>query len=80
MRARDGRARRSARRASAATPGSARRSPAASTRPRLAVFRSNRHIYVQLIDDVAAVTIAAASDAEVKGARQDGPRQGGREG
>ena len=37
-------------------------------RPRLAVFRSNRHIYVQLIDDVAAVTIAAASDAEVKGA------------
>ena len=36
-------------------------------RPRLAVFRSNRHIYVQLIDDVAAVTIASASDAEVKG-------------
>jgi len=35
-------------------------------RPRLAVFRSNRHIYVQLIDDVAAVTIASASDAEVK--------------
>ena len=37
------------------------------TRPRLAVFRSNRHIYAQLIDDVRAVTIAAASDAEVKG-------------
>ena len=37
------------------------------TRPRLAVFRSNKHIYVQLIDDVAAVTLAAASDAEVKG-------------
>jgi len=37
-------------------------------RPRLAVFRSNRHIYVQLIDDTAAVTIASASDAEVKGA------------
>jgi large subunit ribosomal protein L18 len=36
-------------------------------RPRLAVFRSNRHIYAQLIDDVRAVTIAAASDAEVKG-------------
>jgi large subunit ribosomal protein L18 len=37
------------------------------TRPRLAVFRSNRHIYAQLIDDVRAVTITAASDAEVKG-------------
>jgi large subunit ribosomal protein L18 len=37
-----------------------------ATRPRLAVFRSNRHIYAQLIDDVQAVTIASASDAEVK--------------
>lgn len=36
-------------------------------RPRLAVFRSNRHIYAQLIDDVAATTLVAASDAEVKG-------------
>jgi large subunit ribosomal protein L18 len=34
-------------------------------RPRLAVYRSNRHIYAQLIDDRAATTIAAASDAEV---------------
>jgi len=36
-----------------------------SARPRLAVFRSNRHIYVQLIDDVRAVTLASASDAEI---------------
>ena len=36
-------------------------------RPRLAVFRSNRHIYAQLIDDEAAVTLAQASDAEVEG-------------
>jgi large subunit ribosomal protein L18 len=35
-------------------------------RPRLAVFRSNRHIYAQLIDDAAARTIAAASDREVE--------------
>jgi len=36
-------------------------------RPRLAVYRSNRHIYAQLIDDREAVTVAAASDAEVNG-------------
>ena len=29
--------------------------------PRLAVYRSNQHIYAQLIDDVAGVTLAAAS-------------------
>jgi large subunit ribosomal protein L18 len=40
-------------------------------RPRLAVFRSNRHIYVQLIDDAAATTLVAASDAEVGGGAGD---------
>ncbi len=37
-------------------------------RPRLCVYRSNTNIYVQLIDDVAQKTIAAAStlDKEVK--------------
>ncbi len=29
--------------------------------PRLDVFRSNAHIYAQIIDDVAGVTLAAAS-------------------
>ncbi|HEX2089591.1 MAG TPA: 50S ribosomal protein L18 [Actinomycetota bacterium] len=31
-------------------------------RPRLAVYRSNRHIYAQLVDDLTARTMAAASD------------------
>lgn len=30
-------------------------------RPRLSVFRSGRHIYAQIIDDVAGVTLASAS-------------------
>ncbi len=30
-------------------------------RPRLLVFRSNRHIYAQIIDDVAGATLASAS-------------------
>jgi large subunit ribosomal protein L18 len=34
--------------------------------PRLAVYRSNRHVYAQLIDDVAARTLASASDGEVE--------------
>jgi large subunit ribosomal protein L18 len=33
-------------------------------RPRLAVFRSNQHIYAQVIDDDAGRTLAQASDIE----------------
>ena len=33
-------------------------------RPRLAVFRSVKHIYAQVIDDVAGHTVAAASSSE----------------
>ena len=44
-------------------------------RPRLAVFRSNKDIYAQLIDDVSGKTIASASsrdkDIEVKGNKSD---------
>ena len=32
-----------------------------SSRPRMCVFRSNKQIYVQLIDDLTGVTLAAAS-------------------
>ncbi len=32
-------------------------------RPRLSVFRSNKQIYAQLIDDLSGVTIVAASSA-----------------
>lgn len=33
-------------------------------RPRMAVYRSNKQIYVQLIDDVAGVTLVSASSAD----------------
>ncbi len=33
-------------------------------RPRLAVFRSNKHMYAQVIDDVAGNTLVAASTTE----------------
>ena len=32
-----------------------------ASRPRLSVFRSNKQIYAQLIDDLAGKTLAAAS-------------------
>ena len=37
--------------------------------PRLAVFRSNNHMYAQIIDDTVGQTLVAAStlDADVKG-------------
>nr|ASQ40409.1 ribosomal protein L18 [Cyanoptyche gloeocystis] len=35
-----------------------------TTRPRLAVFRSHQHIYVQLIDDTQQKTLAASSTVE----------------
>lgn len=35
--------------------------------PRLSVFRSNKYIYAQLVDDSNGVTIAATSDMGVSG-------------
>ena len=37
---------------------------AANGRPRLSVFRSGKHIYAQVIDDLKGVTVAAASSLD----------------
>ena len=39
-----------------------------AARPRLAVFRSIKHIYVQVIDDRTGTTLVSASSAEKGGA------------
>ena len=48
-------------------------------RPRLAVFRSNNHMYAQIIDDTVGNTLVSASTVqkEVKSERRRG-NQGGR--
>ncbi|MEB3327978.1 MAG: 50S ribosomal protein L18 [Candidatus Sericytochromatia bacterium] len=37
-----------------------------AARPRLAVYRSNQHVYAQVIDDVAGRTLVSASSLELK--------------
>jgi large subunit ribosomal protein L18 len=49
-----------------------------SQRPRLAVYRSLRHLYAQVIDDEKGVTIASVSTLE-KASGGDLPSTGGRE-
>lgn len=50
-----------------------RRKVAGSTeRPRLAVFRSVKHIYAQVIDDTVGHTLAAASSNEKSGIKSGG--------
>ncbi|MEN8126911.1 MAG: 50S ribosomal protein L18 [Planctomycetota bacterium] len=44
-------------------------------RPRLVVFRSDRHIYAQIVDDLAGVTLASASTRAK--ALRDGISNGG---
>jgi large subunit ribosomal protein L18 len=47
-----------------------RRIVGTAERPRLTVFRSSKHIYAQLVDDLSGVTLAAASSLveDVRGA------------
>jgi large subunit ribosomal protein L18 len=42
-----------------------------SERPRLAIFRSNKEIYAQVIDDVNGNTLASASSKEAKGTKTE---------
>lgn len=37
-----------------------------AVRPRFSIFRSNKHIYAQIIDDSLGKTLVSASDAEMK--------------
>jgi len=39
--------------------------------PRFSLFRSNKHIYCQLIDDEKRKTLVAASDSEIKSKAKD---------
>ncbi|MCR6514665.1 MAG: 50S ribosomal protein L18 [Clostridium sp.] len=45
-------------------------------RPRLSVYRSEKNIYAQIIDDVNAVTIVAASSLEKDFAAKGGNKEG----
>jgi large subunit ribosomal protein L18 len=45
-----------------------------SERPRLAVFRSTRHIYAQVIDDLQQRTVAATSDVALEGDKGKGKK------
>jgi large subunit ribosomal protein L18 len=44
-----------------------RRVVGTAERPRLAVFRSNKHIYAQIIDDAAGRTVASAGSVALPG-------------
>jgi len=50
-----------------------------SKRPRLSVFRSNKFIYAQVIDDTAGKTLAQANDVKItKGTKTERAKQVGK--
>lgn len=47
--------------------------------PRLSVFRSNKFIYAQIIDDIASKTLGSASDVKItKGTKNERAKQVGK--
>ncbi len=51
----------------------------ANGKPRLSVFRSNKHIHAQIIDDIRGVTLAAATSIGLdKGSNVDAATQVGK--
>jgi large subunit ribosomal protein L18 len=46
--------------------------------PRLCVFRSDKHIYAQIIDDQKGTTILSASDIKIKGKKMDKAKELGK--
>ncbi|MEI6480134.1 MAG: 50S ribosomal protein L18 [bacterium] len=47
--------------------------------PRLCVYKSNKYIYAQLIDDLSGTTLAAASSMKSKGTMMEGAKEVGKE-
>ncbi len=47
-------------------------------RPRLSFFKSNKHFYIQLIDDTSEKTIVSVSDKEINGKKNDKARELGK--
>lgn len=39
--------------------------------PRLSVFRSNKHIYAQIVDDSKGVTLISESDIKISGTKKE---------
>lgn len=48
-----------------------RRIVGTTDRPRLCVFRSNQHIFAQIIDDTTQKTLVSASDAKIAGTKKE---------
>ncbi len=49
-----------------------------ASRPRASVFRSNKEIYIQLVDDVNGVTLASASSVGLSGNKSEQAKEVGK--